>query len=70
MTVHASDGPSPTTPPRPLDVESLFPELAAHRRTATRLHPRPGAPGPHDSHVGAPQRWAPRHPGAVWTRGL
>lgn len=34
-----------TTPPRPRDVETLFPELAAHRGTTTRLHPQPGAPG-------------------------
>ncbi|MFI0202067.1 MULTISPECIES: hypothetical protein [Streptomyces] len=73
MTVHAGDGPSPTTPPRPstpprpLDVESLFPELAAHRRTATRLHPRPGAPGPHDSHVGGPLLWPADDPWPVCT---
>ncbi|MFE5863061.1 hypothetical protein ACFQ77_21305 [Streptomyces virginiae] len=56
--MRASDHrPGRTTPPRPLDVESLFPDLAAHRRTATRLHPRPGTPGPHDSHVGGPMLW-------------
>ncbi|WP_371495107.1 hypothetical protein OG871_07120 [Kitasatospora sp. NBC_00374] len=26
-----------TTPPRPVDVEALFPEVAAHRRDAVRL---------------------------------
>ncbi|MGH4035916.1 hypothetical protein ACQB60_44260 [Actinomycetota bacterium Odt1-20B] len=51
-----------TTPPRPLDVEALFPELAAHRRTATRLHPRPGAPGVHDSSVGGPFLWPADEP--------
>ncbi|WP_405607696.1 hypothetical protein OG292_01610 [Streptomyces sp. NBC_01511] len=46
-----------TTPPRPLDVEALFPELAAHRGTTTRLHPRPGSPGASDSSVGGPLLW-------------
>ncbi|MFE7778521.1 hypothetical protein ACFU5O_32510 [Streptomyces sp. NPDC057445] len=46
-----------TTPPRPLDVEALFPELTAHRGTTTRLHPRPGAPDVSDSSVGGPLLW-------------
>jgi hypothetical protein len=46
-----------TTPPRPLDVTSLFPELAGLARTATRLHPRPGHPTVHDSSVGGPLLW-------------
>jgi hypothetical protein len=46
-----------TTPPRPLDVVSLFPELAALARTATRLHPRPGEPTVRDSSVGGPLLW-------------
>ncbi|WP_405792015.1 hypothetical protein [Streptomyces sp. NBC_01506] len=46
-----------TTPPRPLDVEALFPELAAHRGTTTRLHPRPGSPSVSDSSVGGPLLW-------------
>jgi hypothetical protein len=46
-----------TTPPRPLDVVSLFPELAERARTATRLHPRPGNPTVHDSSVGGPLLW-------------
>ncbi|MFI7359248.1 hypothetical protein ACIBTP_35625 [Streptomyces avidinii] len=65
--MHAADGPGRTTPPRPLDVESLFPGLAAHRRTATRLHPRPGTPGPHDSHVGGPLLWPADDPWPVCT---
>jgi hypothetical protein len=36
-----------TTPP-PLDVTSVFPELALLARQAVRLHPRTGAPGPND----------------------
>ncbi|MFD8667671.1 hypothetical protein ACFV1U_20040, partial [Streptomyces microflavus] len=43
---------SRTTPPRPVDVTAVFPQLAALARTATRLHPRPGAPTPHHSSVG------------------
>ncbi|GHD78069.1 hypothetical protein GCM10010317_096820 [Streptomyces mirabilis] len=45
---------SPTTPPRPFDVTALFPQLAPLARTATRLHPRPGSPTPHDSRRAAP----------------
>ncbi|MCX5179200.1 hypothetical protein [Streptomyces virginiae] len=65
--MRASDRTGRTTPPRPLNVESLFPTLAAHRRTATRLHPRPGAPGPHDSHVGGPLLWPADEPWPVCT---
>ncbi|MFD9407811.1 hypothetical protein ACFWBN_12465 [Streptomyces sp. NPDC059989] len=54
-----------TTPPRPLDVEALFPELAAHRRTTTRLHPRAGSPGVRDSHVGGPLLWPADEPWPV-----
>ncbi|MGW6708026.1 hypothetical protein ACWGDE_24480 [Streptomyces sp. NPDC054956] len=46
-----------TTPPRPLDAASVFPELADLARTATRLHPRPGSPTVHDSSVGGPLLW-------------
>ncbi|KAB2348836.1 hypothetical protein [Actinomadura rudentiformis] len=51
-----------TTPPRPLDVVSLFPELAGTTRTATRLHPRPGEPTVHDSSVGGPLLWPADEP--------
>jgi hypothetical protein len=56
-----------TTPPRPLDVEALFPELAAHRGTTTRLHPRPGDPGVADSSVGGPLLWPADEPWPVCT---
>ncbi|MFF8508585.1 hypothetical protein ACF064_10895 [Streptomyces sp. NPDC015492] len=56
-----------TTPPRPLDVEALFPELAAHRGTTTRLHPRPGRPGVSDSSVGGPLLWPADEPWPVCT---
>ncbi|MFP3986037.1 hypothetical protein U9R90_00695 [Streptomyces sp. E11-3] len=46
-----------TTPPRPLDVEAIFPELAAYRGTTTRLHPRPGRPDVSASSVGGPMLW-------------
>ncbi|MFB8025601.1 MULTISPECIES: hypothetical protein [unclassified Streptomyces] len=46
-----------TTPARPISVEAVFPELAAYRGRVTRLHPRPGAPGIRDSHVGGPLLW-------------
>ncbi|MFB8040021.1 hypothetical protein ACFC8F_01840 [Streptomyces hydrogenans] len=54
-----------TTPPRPLDVEALFPELAAHRGTTTRLHPRPGSPLVSDSSVGGPMSWPAEEPWPV-----
>ncbi|MEV0041595.1 hypothetical protein AB0H70_37525, partial [Streptomyces sp. NPDC050804] len=53
---------SRTTPPRPFDVTALFPQLAPLARTATRLHPRPGAPSPHDSSVGGPLLWPADEP--------
>ncbi|MFF4386545.1 hypothetical protein ACFY0G_07050 [Streptomyces sp. NPDC001552] len=53
-----------TTPPRPLDVASVFPELAGTSRTATRLHPRPGAPTVHESSVGGPLLWPAGEPWA------
>ncbi|MFE6710271.1 DUF1963 domain-containing protein [Streptomyces sp. NPDC057695] len=56
-----------TTPPRPLDVEALFPELAAHRGTTTRLHPRPGRPGVSESSVGGPMLWPAGEPWPVCT---
>ncbi|MBG0850870.1 hypothetical protein I2W78_03115 [Streptomyces spinoverrucosus] len=51
-----------TTPPRPLDVTALFPQLAPLARTATRLHPRPGSPTVHDSSVGGPLLWPTDEP--------
>lgn len=51
-----------TTPERPVDPEALFPELSAFRRTATRLHPRPGRPGVGDSSIGGPLLWPADEP--------
>ncbi|MFE0320049.1 hypothetical protein ACFW05_28780, partial [Streptomyces albogriseolus] len=53
-----------TTPPRPFDVSALFPQLAPLARTATRLHPRPGSPSPHDSSVGGAPGVGPPPPRA------
>ena len=50
------------TRPRPVDVEALFPEVAAYRRKATRLHPRRGEPGARDSSVGGPLLWLAHEP--------
>ncbi|MFF0018548.1 hypothetical protein [Streptomyces sp. NPDC005374] len=62
-----------TTPPRPLDVEAFFPELAAFRGTVTRLHPRPGRTDPSASSVGGPMLWPADEPwplcGEVHGRG-
>ncbi|MBC2878180.1 MULTISPECIES: hypothetical protein [Streptomyces] len=58
-----------TTPERPIDVEALFPELSEHRRTSTRLHPRPGLPGPSESSVGGPFLWPADEPWPVCAVG-
>ena len=36
---------------------ALFPELSLLRRTATRLHPRPGTPSRKESSIGGPLLW-------------
>jgi hypothetical protein len=51
-----------STPERPFDLEELFPELADYARTATRLHPRSGAPTARDSSVGGPLLWPADEP--------
>ncbi|MEW1550381.1 hypothetical protein [Streptomyces tsukubensis] len=45
------------TPPRPVEVTAVFPELAPLARPAIRLHPRPGSPSTGDSSVGGPLLW-------------
>ncbi|MFE2524302.1 hypothetical protein ACFXEL_08725 [Streptomyces sp. NPDC059382] len=56
-----------TTPPRPVDAEDLFPALAHHRRTSTRLHPRQGTPKAEDSSVAGPFLWPADEPWPVCT---
>ncbi|RDI54216.1 hypothetical protein [Nocardia mexicana] len=51
-----------TTPPRPVDLEAVFPDLAPLARPATRLHPSPGEPTAHDSSVGGPLLWPASEP--------
>ncbi|WP_327412068.1 DUF1963 domain-containing protein [Streptomyces sp. NBC_01233] len=55
------------TPARPVDVESLFPELLPFRRESVRLHPRPGSPTFRDSSVGGPLMWPADEPWPVCT---
>lgn len=50
------------TPPRPVAVAELFPELAPLRRETVRLHPRMGDPTCHDSSVGGPLLWPAGEP--------
>ncbi|WP_166024231.1 DUF1963 domain-containing protein [Streptomyces chilikensis] len=45
------------TPPRPVDVATLFPELAPFRREAVRLHPRAGEPSYRENSLGGPLMW-------------
>ncbi|MFE1327090.1 hypothetical protein [Streptomyces sp. NPDC058741] len=51
-----------TTPPRPVEVTAVFPELAPLARPAIRLHPRPGSPSVRDSSVGGPLLWPAEEP--------
>ncbi len=51
-----------TTPPRPVEVTAVFPELAPLARPAIRLHPRPGSPSVGDSSVGGPLLWPAGEP--------
>ncbi|MFJ6797200.1 hypothetical protein [Streptomyces sp. NPDC091268] len=51
-----------TTPPRPVEVTAVFPELASLARPAIRLHPRPGTPSVTDSSVGGPLLWPAGEP--------
>ncbi|MFJ7043005.1 hypothetical protein ACIQVC_06320 [Streptomyces sp. NPDC101112] len=51
-----------TTPPRPVDVAAVFPELAPSARPAIRLHPRAGSPSVRDSSVGGPLLWPAEEP--------
>ncbi|MFI0986375.1 hypothetical protein [Streptomyces exfoliatus] len=54
-----------TTPPRPVDVEAVFPVLSAHRRTATRLHPRQGVATAGESSLAGPLLWPADEPWPV-----
>ncbi|MDV5143629.1 hypothetical protein R1T08_04845 [Streptomyces sp. SBC-4] len=56
-----------TTPSRPVDIEAVFPALAAYRRTATRLHPRQGTAKPEESSVAGPLLWPADEPWPVCT---
>ncbi|WP_304451425.1 hypothetical protein [Nocardiopsis sp. YSL2] len=53
------------TPPRPANIEELYPELRPWRRETVRLHPRPGRPSSHDSSVGGPLLWPQDEPWPV-----
>lgn len=50
------------TPPRPLDVERLFPEVVRFKKEAVRLHPRAGDPTYRESSVGGPLLWPAQEP--------
>ncbi|GAA3901616.1 hypothetical protein GCM10023084_62570 [Streptomyces lacrimifluminis] len=57
-----------TTPPRPLELAEVFPELARMSRNVTRLHPRAGLPTVEDSSVGGPLLWPQDEPWPMCTR--
>ncbi|TYB71270.1 hypothetical protein FXF51_02215 [Nonomuraea sp. PA05] len=46
----------------PYNIAELFPTMKAYARTAVRLHPRPGEPNIHDSHIGGPLIWPADEP--------
>ncbi|GLY78447.1 hypothetical protein [Actinoallomurus iriomotensis] len=46
-----------TTAAPSVDLAQVIPGLGAYARTTVRLHPRPGSPGPRDSHIGGPLAW-------------
>jgi hypothetical protein len=54
-----------TTPPPPLDIAEVFPELGPLARLAVRLHPRAGTPGRDDSSLGGPLLWPAAEPWPV-----
>src|SRR5687768_5492560 len=60
--VHGVENMTRTTPERPLDTEAIIPELSGFRGAGTRLHPRPGTPGPEESSVGGPLLWPADEP--------
>ncbi|PWI16232.1 hypothetical protein DI272_20225 [Streptomyces sp. Act143] len=51
-----------TTGPASHDPARDVPELAPYARPTVRLHPRRGAPGPRDSHLGGPLWWPAAEP--------
>ena len=51
-----------STPRPPLDITTVFPELAGLAKTTFRLHPRPGQPAMQDSSVGGPLLWPADQP--------
>ncbi|MEV6752546.1 DUF1963 domain-containing protein [Streptomyces sp. NPDC051214] len=53
------------TPPRPVDVERLFPEVVRFKKDAVRLHPRAGDPTYRESSIGGPLLWPAREPWPV-----
>ncbi|MEZ0363488.1 hypothetical protein ACAG26_07260 [Mycobacterium sp. pUA109] len=53
---------TPRTPPRPVDVTALLPELAGYARFTTRLHPRRGVPTCRQSSIGGPMLWPENEP--------
>ncbi|MGO4647599.1 hypothetical protein AB4305_21925 [Nocardia sp. 2YAB30] len=46
-----------TTSPRPVDIASVFPDLASLVRQTVRLHPRPGQPTVQENSIGGPLLW-------------
>jgi hypothetical protein len=59
-----------TTANPPVDITQVLPELSAYARTTVRLHPRPGKPSMHDSHIGGPLMWPSDEPWPVCDRAV
>ncbi|MFC4019300.1 hypothetical protein ACFOW4_15315 [Micromonospora sp. GCM10011542] len=51
-----------TTPPGPVDMPRIFPQVIPFARTTIRLHPRRGSPTAEQSSVGGPLLWPADEP--------
>ncbi|WP_329108690.1 hypothetical protein OG792_08565 [Micromonospora sp. NBC_01699] len=51
-----------TTALAPIDMDAVFPQLAAFKRITTRLHPRKGSPSVDHGSVGGPLLWPTDEP--------
>ena len=51
-----------TTPPSPIDIAQVFPQVIPFVRTTVRLHPRKGSPGIGQSSMGGPLLWPAQEP--------
>ena len=51
-----------TTPPSPIDIAQVLPQLIPYARISVRLHPRKGSPDIGQSSMGGPLLWPAEEP--------